>query len=159
MWSNRTFIIFSTSNSCACRPAVANRTISAFFTCRINRWEQPMLFLSCKVMIRKFYSILLVRQNNGLLFWHRQTKSHSYFVICRKEKYIFIRKRRRQLSCVLYGSHSKVRINMLFWEVVLRSGKLNWNNPDMPIRIAMSCILWKQPKKFELWQWIKRKNS
>ena len=52
-----------------------------------------------------------------------------------------------QLSCVLYGSNSTVTINMLFSEVVLRSKNLNWNNLDMPLRIAISCILWKQPEK------------
>ena len=63
-----------------------------------------------------------------------------------------------QLSCVLYGSNNTVTINMLFSEVVLRSKNLNWNNLDMPLHIAMSCFLWKQPEKNELRQWMQRKN-
>ena len=148
MWSSRTFVMFSTSNSYVCRPVVASRTVFVFFTCSINRWDQLMLSPNWKVMIQKFYSILEVHQNRGLPFWHRKTNRHPCLVICRKEKYIFIWKQRRQLSCVFYGSNRKVTINMLFSDVVLRWGKLNWNNLDMPLRIVMSCILWKQPEKY-----------
>ena len=64
-----------------------------------------------------------------------------------KGKIHFHPKTKTPAPCVLYGRHSKVTINMLFSEVVLRSEKLNWNNLDMPLRIAISCILWKQPGK------------
>ena len=104
-------------------------------------------------------------QQNRLYFFHMKHKQmgstytfpklesqetllpcHPQIAYLREEKYIFIQKN-SQLSCVLYGSYSKVTIIMLFLEVVLRSGKFKWNNLDMPLRIVMSCIIWKQPVK------------
>ena len=146
--------MFSTSNSYVC--FVAYRTVFVFFTWNINRWDQLMLFPNWKVMIRRFHSILEVHQNCGLVFWHQKAKKHSCLVIHpQKGKTNFHLKTKtsaffralRKPKCF-----SKETSNMLFSEVVLRSGKLNWNNLEMPLRIAISCILCKQPEKNELWQ-------
>ena len=137
MWSSRTFVLFSTSNSSVCWPTVANGTIFSFF------------FQMQYKQMGSTYPFPQLHQNCALLFWHWKTKRHSCLVIRRKEKYIFIWKQRCQLSCVLYGSHSKVTINMLFSKIVLSLGKLNLNNLHMSLCIAVSCILClqKQPEK------------
>ena len=155
MWSSRTCVMLSISNSYVCHAVVTNRTIFVFFSFFIDGWNQLTLFPKWNAKNWTFCSKLDVHQNHGLLFWHRKTKRHSCLNIRRKEKYTFSWKQRRQLSCVLYGDHSKVTINMLFLEVVLRSGRLNWNNLDMSLRIAMSCILWKQPEN----NWILTVNA
>ena len=48
------YVMFFTSNSYACRPAVANRIVFAFFTCSINRCDQLTLFPSWNFKIRNF---------------------------------------------------------------------------------------------------------
>ena len=93
----------------------------------------------------KSYSIIEVHQNRGLLFWYGKTKRHSCLAIRRKEKYIFIRKS-SFLACLRAVA-------------IVTLGKLNWNNLDIPLCIAMCCILWKQPEKIKLWQWMQRENS
>ena len=137
--------------SYVCLPVVVNRTFFFFHmqhkhmgsTYAFPQLEShyPEVLLYTRGASESRFAFLIPEDQEALLPCHPQ-----------KGKIHFHPKTKTPAPCVLYGSHSKVTINMLFSEVVLRSGKLNWDNLDMPLLIAMSCILWKQPEKIELWQ-------
>ena len=129
-----------------------------FFHMQHKQMGSAYAFPNWKVMIQKFYSMLEVHLNCSLIFWHLKTKRHSCLVICRKEKYIFIWKQRCQLSCMLYGSHSNVTINMFF-----RSLFWGWESltgTTLTCCFASRCLAFfgSTLKKIELWQWVQCKN-
>ena len=143
--------------SYVCLPVVVNRTFFFFHmqqkhmgsTYAFPQLEShyPEVLLYTRGASESRFAFLIPEDQEALLPCHPQ-----------KGKIHFHPKTKTPALLRALGSHSKLTINMLFSEVVLRSGKLNWDNLDMPLRIAMSCILWKQPEKIELWQWMQRKN-
>ena len=128
--------MFSALNSYVCQPVVANRTAFVFFHMQNKQMGSTYPFLDLESHDLQVSLYTRGSDQETVLPCHPQIG-----------KYIIIQKQRRQFSCVLYGSSSKVTTNMLLSKVILRSGKLNWNNLDMPLLIAMSCTLWKQPEK------------
>ena len=146
MWSSRTFLMLSASNSYVCWPIVANRTVFVFFTCNINGWGQLMLFPIGRSWFRSF---TLYLRYIWIAVWFFDTwKPRGTLALSSAEKKnTFSCENKDASSLTCFMEAIAMWQSTCFFGVCLKLGKLNWNNLDMLLLIAMSCILWKHPEK------------
>ena len=148
IWSSRTFVVFSTSNSSVCRPVVASGTIfSFFFRCSTNRWDQLILFPSCIKIALCFFDTGRTRGTLALSSTER------------KNTFSYENKDVSSLVCFTEAI-AKWQPTCFFRRLFWAQESLTWTT--FTCRFASQCLAFfvfgSNLKKIELWKWMQRKN-